>query len=735
MTKLHQKDSKVFHALLYLGGFLLFMEWLRPLAIISDTGNVEVFILFAGFCFLLSLVRLTRWIAVPLKFVAVLIILDGLFLQGRIGSRGWFQSFSTQLDYNLGLIQNQVWTDFTPFFRTLLFLIILWLMSFLLHYWFVVARRVFLFVLFTFIYITVLDTFTTYQADTAIIRTVIISLLVFSIASFLNQMDREQITPLFGKWFASSLIPIVILSSSFIIIGFAAPKFDPVWPDPVPYLTSTAENAGMIEGNDKTVQKVGYGEDDSKLGGSFIQDDTPVFLAESERRHYYRIESKNQYTGKGWKRSTNLEFQEQSNESIDLDLFSTEVKTERLEASITFTEQANFNKLVYPYGLDAITGQEQVQLLLEKETGIIEIEGNQTASLLGEYQVAYRYPSFSLEQLRQENFIDPMDIKAQYLQLPANLPDRVVALAEDIAKDATNRYDRSKAIEAYFDNGNYAYQTTDVAIPEGDEDYVDQFLFDTQVGYCDNFSTSMVVMLRALDIPARWAKGFTGGQLTDQSQAFGKEKNTYEITNGNAHSWVEVYFPTVGWVPFEPTIGFSGGAEVYQENEGEASETETEEEEVDEAEEQQENQQQQQEEQEDTNVDVGANNHSDFNVPWYVWLIIVSVIVMVGVILYVYRYRWLNRLMLYRYPTFDNVQAFERAYHYLLRVLHHQGIKQHPGETLREYAARVDQQLNFDKMSELTSMYEKILYRNELSLDQDKYAHQLWKDMLTQIFS
>ncbi|WP_182201499.1 transglutaminase domain-containing protein [Paraliobacillus salinarum] len=730
MTSLHQKDTKVFHALLYLGGFLLFMEWLRPLAIISDTGNVEIFILFAGFCFLLSLIRLTRWIAIPLKFAAVLIILDGLFLQGRIGSQGWLHSFSTQLDYNLGLIQNQVWTDFTPFFRTLLFLIILWLMSFLLHYWFVVARRVFLFVLFTFIYITVLDTFTTYQADSAIIRTVIISLFVFAIASFLNQMDRERLRPAFGKWFASSLIPIVILSSIFIAVGFTAPKFNPIWPDPVPYLTSTAENAGMIEGSDKTVQKVGYGIDDSKLGGSFIQDDTPVFMAESERRHYYRIESKNQYTGKGWERSTNLEFEEQSNGSIDLDLFSSEVKTERLEASITFTEQANFNKLVYPYGLDAITGQEQLELLLEKETGTIEIEGKQTASLLGEYQVAYRYPSFSLEQLSQDNFIDPMDIKAQYLQLPANLPDRVVALAEEITKDATNRYDRSKAIEDYFDNGNYTYQTTDVAIPEGDEDYVDQFLFDTQVGYCDNFSTSMVVMLRALDIPARWAKGFTGGQLTDQSQAFEKEKNTYEITNGNAHSWVEVYFPTVGWVPFEPTIGFTGGADVYQENEGEASETETDEE-VDEEEQQQENQQQQEEEQEDTNADVGANNNSNFNVPWYVWLIIVSIIVVLGVMLYVYRYRWLNRLMLYRYPTFDNVQAFERAYHYLLRVLHHQGIKQHSGETLREYAVRVDQQFNLNKMSELTAMYEKILYRNELSLDQDKYAHQLWKDMLT----
>ena len=51
------------------------------------------------------------------------------------------------------------------------------------------------------------------------------------------------------------------------------------------------------------------------------------------------------------------------------------------------------------------------------------------------------------------------------------------------------------------------------AIPEGDTDYVDQFLFDTKVGYCDNFSTSMVVMLRSQGIPARWVKGFAAGEV------------------------------------------------------------------------------------------------------------------------------------------------------------------------------------------------------------------------------
>src|SRR5699024_5636170 len=103
-----------------------------------------------------------------------------------------------------------------------------------------------------------------------------------------------------------------------------------------------------------------------------------------------------------------------------------------------------------------------------------------------------------------------------------------------------------------------------IPYPEAEQDYVDQFLFDTQLGYCDNYSTSMVVMLRTLNIPARWVKGFTGGQQIDDTLANANDSHhVYTITNANAHSWVEVYFPNIGWVPFEPTQGFSNLTDFY----------------------------------------------------------------------------------------------------------------------------------------------------------------------------
>nr|WGD97835.1 transglutaminase-like domain-containing protein [Bacillus safensis] len=99
----------------------------------------------------------------------------------------------------------------------------------------------------------------------------------------------------------------------------------------------------------------------------------------------------------------------------------------------------------------------------------------------------------------------------EYLQLPSTLPERVKTLANSLTETKDNMYDKAKAIEDYLGSAKFSYETQNVAVPGRNEDYVDQFLFDTMIGYCDNFSTSMIVMLRSIGIPARWVKGYTSG--------------------------------------------------------------------------------------------------------------------------------------------------------------------------------------------------------------------------------
>jgi Transglutaminase-like superfamily. len=133
----------------------------------------------------------------------------------------------------------------------------------------------------------------------------------------------------------------------------------------------------------------------------------------------------------------------------------------------------------------------------------------------------------------------------------------VTDLAAEITAPYDNWYDKAKAIEEYLKGPEFTYDTADVPFPDVDEDYVDQFLFESKTGYCDNFSTAMVVLLRSVGIPARWVKGYSSGELVDTEEG---GIGVYELKNSHAHSWPEVYFPEVGWVPFEPTKGFTNPA-------------------------------------------------------------------------------------------------------------------------------------------------------------------------------
>jgi hypothetical protein len=81
--------------------------------------------------------------------------------------------------------------------------------------------------------------------------------------------------------------------------------------------------------------------------------------------------------------------------------------------------------------------------------------------------------------------------------------------------------------------------------PDG-QDWVDYFLFDHQAGRCEQFASSMVVMVRSVGIPARLVSGYRySGETNGRGQAIYRDNQ--------AHTWVEAYFPEYGWVPFEPT--------------------------------------------------------------------------------------------------------------------------------------------------------------------------------------
>jgi hypothetical protein len=75
---------------------------------------------------------------------------------------------------------------------------------------------------------------------------------------------------------------------------------------------------------------------------------------------------------------------------------------------------------------------------------------------------------------------------------------------------------------------------------------LENFLFRRRAGHCEYFSTALAMLLREVGVPARNVNGFLGGTWNDFGQYL-------TVTMNEAHSWVEVYFPRYGWVPFDAT--------------------------------------------------------------------------------------------------------------------------------------------------------------------------------------
>ena len=77
------------------------------------------------------------------------------------------------------------------------------------------------------------------------------------------------------------------------------------------------------------------------------------------------------------------------------------------------------------------------------------------------------------------------------------------------------------------------------------------FVTKTHAGYCQYFAGAMALMLRYLGIPARVAVGFAGG-------TYDPNRRLWNVTDREAHAWVEVWFKGYGWLPFDPTPAASG---------------------------------------------------------------------------------------------------------------------------------------------------------------------------------
>ncbi|WP_409342930.1 transglutaminaseTgpA domain-containing protein [Paenibacillus sp. MBLB4367] len=609
--------------------FMLLREWLLPIAELSEANEQQVMgpLLTAIGCFLLADCLRLHWLpGAVLKLLTAWFCVGWLYDAAAVVSFRWPADYAAVCLHDIEAVLRGDPGAVGGENRTLLFLIGWALLAGVIQSVFTYKKQSLWFVFLTLLYLIGLQLWPGLDTTGAIVRALLFGLMLMALLQLPRIEQTFAAKSGTAGWPFGWLAVAAMLVCLSAVIGMTAaaaqprevkPLSEESWERLLERLSAGAAGDAIstLSGSGAPLAaKTGYGNDDTKLGQPLRTDDGIVFVARTTQPTYWRGESKSVYTGQGWiglDEETELRPYPNAAGPKTAANFASEASAASLTQGTegngtlsaaaqtngspagTIVQEVMFNRgskgdQLFAGGL--IAGVERMIADSGKTIAADALYWNERSGRyvlrngvdpLAYYRVEAIPAVSDPQRLRAESAEYPDPIRAAYLQLPDSLPKRVSELAASIAARAGSVYDKAAAISDYLQT-HYVYSLEKPRLPAGRGDFVDAFLFEQKVGYCDHFSTAMVVMLRSLGIPARWVKGYAPGELSPAGDSpllygsaasdhpdslamtavFPADQTVYQTTvrNRNAHSWVEVYFPDSGWVTFEPTPGFAGAA-------------------------------------------------------------------------------------------------------------------------------------------------------------------------------
>ncbi len=160
---------------------------------------------------------------------------------------------------------------------------------------------------------------------------------------------------------------------------------------------------------------------------------------------------------------------------------------------------------------------------------------------------AISYPQFSHGPLQQVLGLQ------EFVDLPPGFNPRTLALAAEIRRDPRHaQADAAALVQVAMERlrtGGYSY-TLEPGVYG--RDTADEFWFDRKEGFCEHIASSFVILMRALDIPARIVTGYQGGERNSVD-------GLWVVRQSDAHAWAEVWQAGKGWVRVDPTSAVAPG--------------------------------------------------------------------------------------------------------------------------------------------------------------------------------
>lgn len=157
------------------------------------------------------------------------------------------------------------------------------------------------------------------------------------------------------------------------------------------------------------------------------------------------------------------------------------------------------------------------------------------------YVEQVQFPDPTPQELRAAK--GPRTIDPAYSDTTGVKPE-VRDLAARLTAHAPTDFDKAVALNRFFTDPTNGFRYDVQTSSQTGGDALSEFLLQAKRGFCEQFASSMAVLLRSAGIPSRVAVGFTSGYRDGDERV---------ITTNDAHAWVEAYFPQWGWITFDPT--------------------------------------------------------------------------------------------------------------------------------------------------------------------------------------
>ena len=447
--------------------------------------------------------------------------------------------------------------------------------------------------------------------------------------------------------------------------------------------------------------KLNYFKSDTiEVADSFEYDYIEIMRIRSEEVRYLKAETYELYYDGAWSKSKELPYLAEDGDAVQRSKAYDSVDyKDYYDIEDVRIVVKNFNTnvlLVNNYGIVDPLFYDNLRVMNDNRRGTYFTNERIADNYVYEFgAIIPNYGGKAFDTLIRSNSNDGLPVELDQYRGPLSARYNVVKeLALEVTAGIENKYDQALAIEKYLGE-NYRYNDTPPVPPDGVEPII-YFLFESQEGFCQQFTTAYILMLRSLDIPARYAVGFYVGDRDDDDDedynvVFEEgfiEESVYSVYDYNAHTWPEVYFPEVGWIMFEPTPGrYYKWAEIdYDQYDYELNQDEEEQ---------------------------GGIFQVDFIDFTYLIGILLIGLILLGFVM-VLR----HRLNLKKQSPSDKMLMV----HHLIRAyMKRSGLRKSPFETAREYALKVDEymfDLNGINLLDLVIDYEGVVYGG-LSIERD----------------